>query len=398
MDILTLERDSSSFHEWRNRAFPFFKRKIFLNHAAVVPLPQAVVDAIASYTALVSEEGQFIDVHRHIYEGCRDRVAALLGHNATSDEVTFAGSTSHALGIVATSIDWKPGDNCVIADGDFPANVVTWLNLQHKYGVQVRRIPRRADFSIALEDLEPLVDERTRIVSLSSCNFLSGCPIDTNQIGKYLHSRGVLFCVDAIQTLGAIPLDISHVDFVCADAHKWMLGPCGVAVLWVRQQVLEELRPAMLGWLAAPNVENFFAYSTDPLPTAERFSPGERNYTGIAGLNAALEMFQSFGHENIAQRVSGLRNYAAQNAVEVGLQVLWMPDERRSGTVSFRAHSDEATISLHQKLDESFSISLRNDPEGTKWLRLGPHLMNWREDIDALFEQAREFRASSSNK
>lgn len=391
MDISTLERDSPSFHEWRNRAFPFFRHKIFLNHAAVVPLPQVVVDAFASYGALVSEQGQFELVHRHIYAQCRQRIAALLGPGARVEEVTFAGSTSHALGIVATSIDWKPGDNCVIADGDFPANVVTWLNLTPKYGVEVRLIPRRPDFSVSLEDLAPLVDERTRIVSLSSCNFLSGCPIDTAAIGKYLHERSVLFCVDAIQTLGAIPLDISHVDFVCADAHKWLLGPCGVAVLWVRQQVLEQLRPAMLGWLAAPNVENFFAYSIEPVRTAERFSPGERNYTGIAGLNASLGMLEEWGHENIAQRIAGLRNHAAQTADEAGLQVLWQPDARRSGNMSFRLPSDAQASELHQKLDENFSVSLRNDPEGTKWLRVSPHFMNHRQDIDSLFQAVREF-------
>ncbi len=394
MDISTLERDSSSFHEWRNRAFPFFQRKIFLNHAAVVPLPQVVVDAVSKYLALVSEQGQFEYVHRDIYNRCRGRVATLLGHGARPEEVTFAGSTSHALGIVATSIDWKPGDNCVIADGDFPANVVTWLNLEHKYGVQVRRIPRRPDFSVVLEDIGPLVDERTRIVSLSSCNFLSGCPIDTNAIGKYLRSRGVLFCLDSIQTLGAVPVDISHVDFVCADAHKWLLGPCGVAVLWVRQQVLETLRPAMLGWLSAPNVENFFAYSTDPLPTAERFSPGERNYTGIAGLDSILGTLEEVGHETIAERVVGLRNYAARKAAEASLQVLWKPDERRAGNLSFRMKSDELTHELYQKLDEKFSLSLRNDMEGRKWLRLSPHFMNCSEDIDALFEEIRAFEQS----
>ncbi len=392
MDISTLERDSPSFHEWRNRAFPFFRRKIFLNHAAVVPLPQAVVEAVSKYLSLVAEQGQFEFVHRDIYAECRRRVAALLGHGAQLEEVTFAGSTSHALGIVATSIDWKPGDNCVIADGDFPANVVTWLNLEHKYGVQIRRIPRRADFSVALEDLAPLVDERTRIVSLSSCNFLSGCPIDTNAIGKYLRARGVLFCLDSIQTLGAIPIDISHVDFVCADAHKWLLGPCGVAVLWVRQQVLETLRPAMLGWLSAPNVENFFAYSTDPLPTAERFSPGERNYTGVAGLNAALGMLEEVGRQTVASRVVELRNYAAQQAAQAKLPVLWMPDERRSGNVSLRMKSDQETNELYQKLDEKFSVSLRNDPEGTKWLRISPHFMNRHEDIDALFDEVRAFQ------
>jgi cysteine desulfurase/selenocysteine lyase len=384
MNFQTIERDSTSWTTWRNRAFPFFERKIFLAHASVVPIPGAVQQALTDYVATIAREGQFEYVHRGAYNQCRERTARLLGHGAVPDEVAFAGSTSHALGIVATSLDWKPGDNCIVADGDFPANVVTWKNLEHTHGIEVRLIPHRPVMDIGIEDIAPLIDERTRLVSLASANFLSGYPLDVNRIGAYLHERNVLFCVDGIQTLGAVPLDVTHVDFVCADAHKWLLGPCGAAILWTRQSTLERMRPAILGWLATQNRDNWFSYDTTPITGAERFQPGERNYLGIVGLNAALQMLEEIGVETIAQRVTQLRDYTAQRLHEIGCKVLWMPQSTLpSGIVSFQPPRGDCP-SLYQKLDERFALSLRQDKNDAHWIRVSAHFMNTQEDIDQL--------------
>ena len=360
-----------------------------LNHAAIVPLPQTVSDAICAHAQKAATQGQYYFLNQDTQTRCRQRAANLLTPQGNASEIAFAGSTSHALGIVATAIDWKPGDNCVIADGDFPANVVTWLNLGIKYGVEVRRIARRENFAVTLEDVQPLVDERTRIVSLSSAHFLSGVLIDTANIGTWLHEKNVLFCVDAIQTLGALPLDVSHVDFVCADAHKWLLGPAGVAILWTRQSVLETLRPAMLGWLSSPNLENFFAYSTEPHPNGERFEPGERNALGITGLDAALGLLAEFGHETIAQRVLDLRAYSIAQLKQAGCRILF-EDAHGSGSVAFQINGD--TKALYEHLEARFALSLRNDFEGDLWIRSSAHFMNTRTDIDALVAAVKDWQ------
>jgi selenocysteine lyase/cysteine desulfurase len=381
----------NDFHAQRARDFPYFARKTFLTHASVSPLPAVTRDAIAGYAARISSEGQFDNVHDEIYHRCKRRLSDLLRENrapAAPEEIAFAGSTSHALGLVATSLAWKAGENCVVADGDFPANVLVWKNLEFTHGVATRMIPHRPQMDISLDDIIPLVDEKTRIVSLASCNFLSGFPPNLKAIGSWLRKQGVLLCVDAIQNLGAVRADFSEVDFVCADAHKWLLGPNGIAILWTRAEVLKTLRPAIFGWLAGQKRDDWFAYDLTPIQNAERFEPGARNYLGVVGLDASLGVLQDAGAENIEKRVTHLRDFAAQKLSERGLEILWRGDAgQKSGIVSFRANSDDATIALYKKLDENFALSLRTDKTGASWIRVSSHFMNCEEDLELLAER-----------
>ena len=376
------------FLEWRRRAFPFFKRKICLTHASVSPIPAATRDALVEYSHRIADDGQFDHVHDAIYFRCKERLAALLRQNhapAEVSEIAFASSTSHAIGIVATSIDWKAGENCVVIDGDFPANVTTWKNLTHTHGVEVRLVPHREAMDISLDDIMPSVDGKTRVVSLASCNFLSGFPLDLKTIGAWLHQRGVLLCVDAIQTLGAVRSDFSEVDFICADAHKWLLGPNGIAVLWTRKEVLKTLRPMIFGWLSSRNRDSWFDYDTTPIDSAERFEPGARNYLGIIALDTSLAVLQSGDVEVLENRIVHLRDFAAQKLSERGFRVLWTGDESlKSGIVSFQAESDAATKALYQKLDENFGLSLRKDKFDKSWIRISAHWMNCEEDLHLL--------------
>lgn len=383
MSFRELARDKAAWEDYRRNAFPFFQRKICLTHASVSPLPLCASAALASYATSISREGQFDYLHAATYTRCKERLARLIGAGAKADEVAFASSTSHALGIVATGIDWQPGDNCVVADGDFPANVVPWKNLERR-GVEVRLIPYRAPMDIWIDDIAPLVDERTRIVSLASANFLSGYPLDLNAIGAWLHSRSVLFCVDAIQTLGAVSLDATHVDFVCADAHKWLLGPNGIAVLWARRGSLEKLHPAIMGWLSPRERDHWYRYDTNPIDNAERFEPGARNYLGAIALEASLAQHEEVDPEWIESRVISLRDYAARKLQEIGCTLLWEPDpDLPSGIVSFRPPTGE-TAALYGKLDQRFALSLRADRHNLEWIRVSPHWMNTGADIDEL--------------
>ncbi len=387
MDIFTIPAaNSPEFFQWRRGEFPFFARKTFLTHASVSPLPARTAQAIGDYAARIASQGQFDLAHETIYHRCKERLARLIGGGAVAQEIAFAGSTSHALGLVATSFPWQKGDNCVVADGDFPANVVVWKNLAHTHGVEVRLIPHRAHMDLTSEDLKPFVDDRTRIVSLSAANFLSGFPLDLREIGAFLHSRGVLFCVDAIQMLGAVQLDISEVDFLGADAHKWLLGPNGIAVLWARKSAMERLRPMILGWLATQNRENWFAYDTTPHPTAERFEPGARNYLGIVGFEASLSILEAAGAQNVENRIVALRDYAAQKLEENGCDLLWKPEkDKKSGIVSFQKPGADLPA-LYQRLEEKFALSLRQDRNGAPWIRVSAHFMNCEADLDELAE------------
>lgn len=318
----------------------------------------------------------------------------MLGNGAHPDEIAFAGSTSHALGLVATSFPWQVGDNCVVFDGDFPANVIVWKNLAHTHGVEVRVVPFKTARDYSPADLEGLVDERTRIVTLSAVHFLSGFALDLKAFGEFIHERGALMCVDAIQGFGGVELDLREADFVCADAHKWMLGPNGAGFAWFSPEVLPRMRPQILGWLAIETRDDWFSYSTEPIHTAQRFEPGARNFLGIAGMEASLALLEEAGMNEVSRRVHELRDYGAKLLVGLGCPLRWVPDGvNASGIFSFQA-PDGRTKELSDELEHRFALSLRNDRDKSQWIRVSAHFMNCEADLDELAGAVRSFGAS----
>jgi len=347
-------------------------------------LPKVVADAISSYADRASQLGQWDAWHDEKYFQCKERIARLVGAPAQPSQIAFASSTSHAIGLVATSLPWKSGDNCIVADGDFPANVIPWKNLQFTHGVETRVIPGKPERAITIADIEPLLDENTRIVSLASANFLSGIPLDINTIGRWLQERKVLFCIDGIQTLGAVRFDATYVDFVCADAHKWLLAPNGIAFLWAREERLQTMRPAILGWLAVQDRDRWLEYDTTPINSAERFEPGSRNYTGIIALDAALQIFENLQLDRIEKHITALRQYAFKVLLEKNCRLLWQPvPHLPGGIISFQPPGGDAT-SFFKKTEDEFMLSLRGDKSDEKWIRLSPHFMNCEDDFDKL--------------
>ncbi len=382
---MTIPADHHQFHAWRRENFPFFAHKIALTHASVSPLPRATGDALSAYAALMTQRGQFEPQQEEIYARGKERLAALLGHGAQPGEIAYANSTSHALGLVATSFPWQSGEGCIVADGDFPANVMVWKNLERTHGVTCKLIPFRSRaMDLTFADVLPLIDDKTRLVSLSAVNFLSGASINLQEIGAQLHARGIKFCVDGIQALGAMTLDLSEVDFICADAHKWLLGPNGAAFLWTRPEILPMMRPQIMGWLASADRDNWFSYSTTPHPTAERFEPGARNYLGIIGLEASLAVLQDAGMETVEKRILSLRDYAAKSLQNAGAELFFEPRAGdKSGIVTFRMPGADME-SLYKKLEERFALSLRRDRSNEFWIRVSPHFMNCERDLDEL--------------
>jgi cysteine desulfurase/selenocysteine lyase len=213
----------------RHYEFPITNRKVFLAHAAASPLPRRVSSAMTQYLDVASTEGQWEYLYANVEEETRRDAAKLIG--AHKEEIAFVSSTSIGLSMVASGISWQKDDNVIIADGDFPSNIYPWLNLQNR-GVTVKFIPIHHDGAVTLDDVMNQVNDNTRLVSLSSVNYVTGYKIDVSAIGQYLHEKGILFCVDAIQSLGAIPIDITYVDFLAAGAYKWLLGPLGIGILY----------------------------------------------------------------------------------------------------------------------------------------------------------------------
>src|SRR5882724_17431 len=282
--------------ELRQYEFPVTRDKIFLGHAGVCPLPRRVADAISQSArqGTLGDQEAFV-LHR--LDDARKLASQLL--NCQTDEVALVGPTSLGLSLVAAGLNFRKGDNILIYHDDYPSNVYPWMALAAR-GVEVRLLNIKNYGAIRTVDVIGQVDENTRLVALASCHFISGFRIEIDAIGKFLRERGILFCLDAIQTLGAFPTTVGHVDFLAADAHKWLLGPCGAGIFYVRRDLQEKLNPPIYGWHNVRN-PNFVAQEKIVFrSSAAKFEAGSQNLIGLVGLIAAMELALEIGIENIS--------------------------------------------------------------------------------------------------
>ena len=228
----------------------------------------------------------------------RDRaVARFIG--ADLDEISFTGPTSSGLNAIANGLDWAEGDEVVCYLDDYPANVYPWLALERR-GVKAVLLETARIGEITPEMVEQALTKRTKLVALASANFCSGYRIDLESIGALCAERGVLFSVDAIQTLGVFPIALDHIDFLSAGAQKWMLGPSGAGILYVKESRRDLLRPAMIGgW----NVQsrNFIAQREIKYAAGgQKFEPGAYYHAAIAGMGAAVKLLLEVTLKEIA--------------------------------------------------------------------------------------------------
>ena len=237
MEIAQLLQDETA----RRRAFPVCERKTFLAHAAVCPLPRVAADALKTHAeeAMFNGPDDYVRALRQI-RAARETCARLI--DATPEEIALLGPTSLGLSLFAGGLDWQPGDEVVYHADDYPANVYPWLDLARR-GVVPRALQPERPGEITPEVVAAALTPRTRLVALASAYFLTGYRIDIEAIGQMLHERGVLFSLDAIQTLGAFPMSVRHVDFLAADAHKWMLGPLAAGIVYVKKGTFRASAP-----------------------------------------------------------------------------------------------------------------------------------------------------------
>ncbi|EEF62430.1 aminotransferase class V-fold PLP-dependent enzyme [Pedosphaera parvula] len=374
-----------SNEELRQHEFPVAREKIFLAHAGDCPLPRRVAEAVAKYAQQCTLGDQETFVYPQIVETGRQLASRLM--NSRPEEVAFVGPTSLALSFIAGGLKFKRHDNILVYFDDYPSNVYPWMALANK-GVQVRLINVRELGVIRPIDVLGQVDEQTRLVALASCHFVAGYRIDYQAIGKALHDRGILFCLDAIQTLGAFPTTVEHVDFLAADAHKWLLGPCAAGLMYVRQSLQEKLDPHVYGWnnVRCPNyvAQEQIVYRQN----AQRFEVGSHNFFGLVGLHAAMELILEIGVENIAAELLRKRAWLVPALEAKGYKVLQANagTVNASGIVTFHRPGTDLPA-LHQKLETANIVtSLRADRAGQRYIRLSPHFYNTDAELHRLLE------------
>jgi len=380
---MTLQ-DLLNNEELRCHEFPVARDKIFLGHAGVCPLPRRVADAVAACAAqgTLGDQEAFL-LHRLV--DARKLAAQVL--QCQSEEVALVGPTSLGLSLVAAGLSFRKSDNILIYHDDYPSNVYPWMALAAK-GVQVRLINTRGLGVIRAIDVMGQVDENTRLVALASCHFISGYRLEHQAIGKYLRGRGILFCLDAIQTLGAFPTTVESVDFLAADAHKWLLGPCGAGVLYVRRELQEKLNPPLYGWnnVRCPNfvAQEKIEFRND----ATKYEAGTHNLLGVVGLIASLELVREIGVDHIAAELLRKRALLVPALSAKGYTVLnaEAKPENASGIVTVYKPGVDLAL-LHKKLaDAGVVASLRSDRKGQSYLRLSPHFYNTDAELHRVLE------------
>ena len=374
-----------SNEELRQHEFPVTKEKIFLAHAGVCPLPRRVAEAVRDYATTCTQGDQEALMPDGLIP--RTRAAAAKLPNASTEEIALVGPTSLGLSFVASGLKWKRGDNMLVYFDDYPSNVYPWMALAEK-GVKVRFLNIRDLGKIRAIDVIGQVDESTKLVALASNHFVGGFRIDIAAIGKFLRERKILFCVDGIQTLGAFPTTVEHVDFLAADAHKWLLGPCAAGVFFVRKTAQEALHPQVYGWnnVRCPNytAQEEIVFK----PDARRYEAGSENLLGLVGLRAAMEMLLEIGVENISAELLRKRAWFVPELQKKGYTVLQAdaPPQHASAIMSIYRDGTDLTALHQQLLEKNIVTSLRMDRSGKQYIRISPHFYNTDAELKKVLE------------
>ena len=378
---MTIEQIQSD-EALRLREFPVARDTIYLAHAAVCPLPACARDAVSDYAAACTSGDQEEFMPTNLLRDTRQLAAGLLG--AELREIALVGPTSLGLSFIAQGLDWQPGDNIIVHGDDYPSNVYPWMALAEK-GVELKRIEPSEPGRIEPEEVFALVDSRTRMAALASCHYVSGYRIEIDTIGRELRSRGILFCVDGIQTIGAFPTPVEHVDFLAADAHKWMLGPCASGVLYVKHEMQARLKPVVQGWHNL-NCPDFIARETlDYKPDSRRYEAGTAN---LVGHRASLQLLNALGLDNIATDLLTKRRRLVPGLLAKGCDVMHaeVPEANASGIVTFHKPGGDMTALAEQLGQAGFKVSLRVMRDGSRLIRLSPHFYNTDAELDRLLE------------
>ncbi len=367
--------------------FPSLEQGLYLNHAAVGPWPDCTSDAVIRFAQENAGQGPAAYRDWILRENdLRQKLATLTGA-ASEDDIALLKNTTEGISLVAWGIDWQDGDNIVLPLGEFPSNRLPWL-AQSAQGVTIREVDiRRAEN--AESALIGAMDERTRLLSVSAVQWNDGFRLDLARLGEACKSANVLFFVDAIQQLGALPMDVQawHIDFLAADAHKWLLGPEGIAVFYCSESARPKLRLLQQGWHMFDNPWNFHRQDWQPSSSARRFEAGSPNTLGQTAFHASVELLLETGMERVSQQILRNTDYLINKLGELPeLQLSSNTSaHRRSAIVSF-THASLSSKRLHRQLAKSgITTAVRGDS-----IRLSPHFYQDQADLAVLIDLLKE--------
>lgn len=358
--------------------FPQDDEVIYLNHAAVSPWPARSAAQVNRFADENIRTGAFYYKSWVMKENeLREQLKTLI-NAASVNEIALLKNTSEAISVVASGLDWTAGDNVVSTDEEFPSNRMPW-EAQKSRGIELREIGIRNDNPE--QALIDACDANTRIMSVSSVQYVSGIRLQLDTLGSFCRQNNILFCVDAIQSIGAHSFDVQacYIDFAMADAHKWMLGPEGIALFYCREDLLDKLNLYQFGWHMMKNAGNYDVKTWEAADTAKRFECGSPNMLGTHTLSASLSLVLEVGIENIERAINDNVEHMIERLTKINGLTLLSPANagRRAGIVSFKVEGHDAS-ELHAQLMENKVVCACRGGA----VRFSPHFYTSRQKID----------------
>ncbi|HIZ49680.1 MAG TPA: aminotransferase class V-fold PLP-dependent enzyme [Candidatus Pseudomonas excrementavium] len=365
--------------------FPQDPSICYLNHAAVAPWPKRAADAVTAFaqeniTRGAEDYPRWIQLEHRL----RGQFQTLLNAPSKGD-IALVKNTSEALSLVAMGLDWVAGDEILISDQEFPSNRIPWQALEGR-GVIVRQVSLDGDNPEAA--LIAAMGPATRLLSISSVQYASGLRMDLARLGRACRERNILFCVDAIQSLGALPFDVQAIDcdFAMADGHKWLLGPEGLGVFYCRRDARDRLKLLQYGWHMVEAMGDYDREDWMPASTARRFEPGSPNTLAQHALSASLELLLEVGEQRIQEALQQRTAYLLQSLGRLpGVRILSpAAPERRAGIVTFRIEGCDTNQLFAQLKDAGVICAARGG--GIRW---SPHFYTSQEVLDRALDTLR---------
>lgn len=370
------DRSDTDQAAWRE-LFPVTRDWAFFNHAAIAApssrTRKAMLEAIDSQMTAGS---QAYYSWAETIAAARQRLATLVG--STAQDLAFIPNTSTGLALIAEGYPWRTGDAVLVPVPDFPANVYPWQHLERR-GVRVIAVPRR-NGALEVEDFDRQLTPATRMLVVSSVDYTTGYRTDLADLGRFCRQHGLIFGVDAIQSLGVETLAVEQlgIDFLAAGAHKWLLGPVGIGLLYVSRRLRERLTPPLVGWKSVTDEEDFRLHF-DLRQDAAALEPGTLNFPGIAGLEAAVALLQKVGMVPIQAKVTALVDRLAEGLQARDFRLAIPHPQQRCGILSFIPPGDPHRL-FGQLQKAGIALAVRGP-----FLRLSPHFYNNTADIDRLW-------------
>lgn len=301
--------------------FPVREQWLYLDHAAVCPLPRPVAEAMRERIRGQETSGyaESQDWHQHALS-CRHLGAQLIG--CAAEDISLVRSTSEGLSLIAHGLEWNEGDQVLVGEQEFAANVAPWLSLE-RFGVEVVRFPQ-TEGRVELHEVESRLGAEVRLLAVSWVSFHTGWVAPLARLARICRDHDTVVVVDAIQGLGALHMNMRAlgVDAVVADGHKWMLGPEGVGLMATTPTLRARLKPVLSGWRSVERARgSLFLDRFEPFSDGRRFEPGATNEVGIAGLAAALDLLMTIGSEAVEARLEMLSRLLTRILIAHGWEV-----------------------------------------------------------------------------